>query len=697
MFSHSGFSDNALRILKARYFIKDKDGRFIDKDPSHLFQRVARFVASAEKDEDSQKKWADSFFRIMMGREFLPNSPTLTGAGREMCLSACFVLPLEDSMESIFDAVKNAALVHKEGGGTGFDFSLLRPKGSFVRKTQGIASGPVSFLRVLDAATEAVKQGGTRRGANMGILRVDHPDIEEFILLKKDGLGIKNFNISVAVTDEFMKALENGSSYSLYDPYLQKQTGEKDAAEVFEKIVESAWTVGDPGLIFIDRINQHNPTRAQGPIRATNPCGEQPLHAFESCNLGSINLSRFFNAKLPDGIDWKKLEEVIFTAVRFLDDVIEVNRYPLPQIEDMSKSNRRIGLGVMGWADLLIKKQIRYDSEEALQLADLTASFIRQKAEAASAELAENRGSFPNIEESVYKEKRMRNATVFTIAPTGTISRLAGCSSSIEPLFALEFTSKIIDRELKDVHPIYAEWKSEHPNEPLPDYFRTAHEISPEWHIRMQAAFQNYVDNSVSKTINFSNTATREDVKKAYSLAFQLQTKGITIYRDGCRAEQVLYKGTPPSKRLPLDRPNSLPSVTDKIKTGFGNLYVTISYFNKKPFEVFTSIGKSGYTTMADAEALGRLISLALRSGVEPKDVITQLKGIGGSEPIFTEGGLVQSLPDAIAKVLERHLGEADNISKDLYQIICKVCGASLPDEKCPSCPNCGWNRCSGG
>lgn len=697
MNSGDGFSQNAIRILKARYYIKNDRGEFLDKSPADLFKRVAGFIASAEKTKADRQKWARKFFKIMIERDFLPNSPTLTGAGRDMCLSACFVLPIEDSMNSIFDAVKNAALVHKEGGGTGFDFSQLRPQGSFVQKTQGVASGPVSFLKVIDAATEAVKQGGTRRGANMGILRVDHPEIEDFISMKKDGSSINNFNISVAITDEFMQALRKGSTYDLYDPHMDKTVGKKDAREVFEQIVDMAWAVGDPGLIFIDEINKHNPTRGLGPIRATNPCGEQPLHAYESCNLGSINLSHFYSPRKKDKFDWQRFAQTIEVGVRFLDDVIEVNRYPLPEIEEMTKGNRRIGLGVMGWADLLIKQKIKYDTPEALTMADKVASFLRRTAEKASAELARERGSFPNIDRSVYKGKKMRNATVFTIAPTGTISRLAGCSSSIEPVFAFEFVSKIIDGELEDLHPLYAEWREKYPKRALPDYFITAHDINPEWHVRVQAAFQKYVDNSVSKTVNFPNEATPDDVEKAYLLAYRLKTKGITIYRDGCRAEQVLYKHGSHVSRHPMDRPNSLPSVTDKIKTGFGNLYVTISYLDQKPFEVFTSIGKSGYTTMADAEALGRMISLALRSGVDPKEVISQLKGIGGSEPIFTEGGLVQSLPDAIAKVLERHLGETRNNSRDLYQVICKVCGASLPDEKCPTCPNCGWNRCAGG
>jgi ribonucleoside-diphosphate reductase alpha chain len=692
----TSFSENAIKILKARYYLKDENGNLLDKSPADLFARVAKAVAEAEKTKSEREAVAEKFFNLMISRDFLPNSPTLTGAGRGMCLSACFVLPIEDSMESIFDTVKNAALVHKEGGGTGFDFSRLRPSGSFVRKTQGVASGPVSFLKVIDAATEAVKQGGTRRGANMGLLRVDHPDIEAFIGLKLDARSVNNFNISVAATDAFMEAVRKNGSYDIIDPYRKKKAGSRKARQVFDQIVESAWAVGDPGLIFIDRINASNPTAGLGPIRATNPCGEQPLHEYESCNLGSINVGRFFKPGSDASLDWDRLAETIALAVRFLDDVIDVNVYPLPEIERMTKANRRIGLGVMGWADLLLMMKLRYDSKEALALADRLAAFLRKTAVRESQRLAAARGSFPNIGKSVYRGKKMRNATVFTVAPTGTISRIAGCSSSIEPVFSFEVTSKIIDREIKDVHPLYGAWKEEHPDAPLPGYFLTAHDISPEGHIRMQAAFQKHVDNSVSKTINFPHGAAVKDVEKAYLLAYELGTKGITIYRDGSRSEQVLYKTPPrPGRRQPQDRPDSLPSVTDKIKTGFGNLYLTITFFHNKPFEVFASIGKSGYSTMADAEALGRLISLALRTGVDPKEVIAQLRGIGGSEPVFTEGGLVQSIPDAIAKVLERYLGENNKGEKDFFKTVCKVCGAVLPDEKCPTCPNCGWNKCA--
>ncbi len=690
-----GFSENALKILRARYFMKDEQGNLIETKPSQLFRRVARYIASAEKTSKARDYWYKRFYQAMMNKEFMPNSPTLTGAGRDMCLSACFVIPVDDSIESIFDAVKNTALVHKEGGGTGFDFSRIRPKGSMVKKTRGVASGPVSFMKIIDAATEEIKQGGVRRGANMGILRVDHPDIEEFITVKRDGKTLTNFNISVAITEKFWKALQKDEEYELVAPHTGEVVGKRKASEIFDKIVESAWAIGDPGLVFIDRINELNPTREYGPIRATNPCGEQPLHDWESCNLGSINLAKMYDRKKKE-FDWDKFAYTIETAVRFLDNVIDVNKYPLAEIEEVTKLNRRIGLGVMGLADLFILMGIKYDSEEALELAEKIASFLREEAEKQTRLLAEERGNFPNIDKSIYKGEKRRNATVLTIAPTGTISRIAGCSSSIEPVFAFELVSNILNGKLVDIHPLYKEWREENPKAPLPPYFVTAHEIEPEWHIRMQAAFQKYVDNAVSKTINFPNSATVDDIKKAYLLAYDLGVKGITVYRDGSRAEQVLVKAEQERKLRPMDRPDSLPSRTDKIKTGFGTLYVTVSFYNGKPFEVFAQIGKSGYSTMADAEAIGRLISLCLRSGIDPELIIQQLKGIGGSEPIFYNGQMIQSIPDAIAKVLERIIGEVKegSTAKDMYVDKCPVCGWPLPDEKCPTCPNCGWSKC---
>lgn len=690
-----GFNANAMTILKARYFKKDGKGELTEKKPSSLFRRVAKFIARAEQNDEEQKHWEVQFYNAMTRRDFMPNSPTLTGADRGLCLSACFVLPIEDTLEEIFETVKNAALVHKEGGGTGFDFSKIRPQGSFVKKTQGIASGPVSFLKVIDAGTEAVKQGGTRRGANMGVLRIDHPDIKEFITMKLDGTSAQNFNISVAVTDEFIEALKNNTTYDLTDPRNNEVVNKADAREIFDMIVDSAWQNGDPGLILIDNVNRLNPTKIQGPIGATNPCGEQPLHDYESCNLGSINVSNFFVPDGKDQFDWDRFKETIYMGVRFLDNVIDMNIYPLKQIDLMAKANRRIGLGIMGFADLLIKMKIKYDTEEARKVGEKIAKFLKEEAVHASEKLAEERGNFPNIEKSIYKGKKMRNAAVLTIAPTGTISRIAGCSSSIEPIFAFEVISKILDGEIKDIHPLYLEWQEKHPDEPLPDYFVTAGEVKPEDHIKMQEVFQEYVDSAVSKTINFPNDATREDFANAYLMAFDMNIKGITVYRDGCRAVQVLNKKEADCLH-PQTRPEALPSTTHKITTGLGNLYITVSFFNGFPFEVFCSIGKSGYSTMADAEAIGRLTSLALRSGISGEEVVSQLKGIGGSEPTFHNGSLIQSIPDAIALALERHTGEVQVGKQDLNTISCPFCAATLPDEKCPVCPNCGWTRCTG-
>ena len=698
MSASGGFSDNALKILKARYFLKNEKGDLLDKSPEDLFRRVATYVATAEKSKADRKRYAQLFLEAMNARDFLPNSPTLTGAGRGMCLSACFVLPIEDSLDSIFDTVKNAALVHKEGGGTGFDFSLLRPKGSFVRKTQGVASGPVSFLKVIDAATEAVKQGGTRRGANMGILRVDHPDIEEFIQMKLDGTSVTNFNISVAVTDAFMAALAAGAAYDVIDPHTGAPAGKKDARKIFQLIVESAWAIGDPGLIFIDRINAANPDRRPRPhpgdqslrrtapprLRVLQPRLHQPGQLLRPQGEGPLRLGPFPRDR-PPGRPLPRRRH---------------RRQPLPAAPDRPDDPglaphrpRGHGLGRPAPPD---EGPLRLGQGPGpgRQGGRLPPGRGDGRLARAGRRARLVPGHRPVGLQRRQEGGKMRNATVFTIAPTGTISRIAGCSSSIEPVFAFEVTSKIIDSELKDVHPIYAEWKEKNPGKPLPDYFKAAHEIAPEWHIKTQAAFQKHVDNSVSKTINFPHEATVEDVEKAYMLAWDLGTKGITIYRDGCRESQVLYKnGT--EINHPEGRPDSLPSVTDKIKTGFGNLYVTISFHNQKPFEVFASIGKSGYSTMADAEALGRLISTALRSGVEAEEVITQLKGIGGSEPIFTEGGLIQSIPDAIAKILEKHFGEVKHNAKDFYTVRCKICGALLPDEKCPVCINCGWSKCA--
>ncbi len=742
---------NSLAVLKRRYLIKNDLGQVVET-PGELFLRVARTIADADLKfgataEDVEKATSD-FYRMMARLEFLPNSPTLMNAGRKLGqLSACFVLPIEDSMDSIFDTVKHTALIHKSGGGTGFSFSRLRPKNSMVASTSGVASGPVSFMKVINAATEAVKQGGTRRGANMGILRVDHPDILDFIKCKDDLNELTNFNISVAITDEFMRAVKNHTTYPLLNPkdgqhfIRDNKPLSLDANEVFQAIIDHAHRTGEPGVIFIDRINSKEKTNAVGLVEATNPCGEQPLLPYESCNLGSINLSKVVKAVVDSSdtskmfrneIDWDKLKELVEQAIHFLDNVIEENRYPLPEIDKSTKNNRRIGLGVMGWADLLIMLDVPYNSEEALKLSEQVMSFIQGAADAASNELAKKRGEFPNWKKSSFYNEKLgsghsrRNSTVTTIAPTGTISIIAGCSSGIEPIFAISYIRNVMDNtRLVEVNPLFesrakemgiysdrlmeriAEKNSISEFEEIPEaikqVFVTAHDISPEWHVRMQAAFQKHTENAVSKTINLPNSATADDVKTAYELAYNSGCKGVTIYRDGSRAYQVLSTKKSDKKELEdgkgevRDRPETLQGITNKIKTGFGNLYVTINTLNGKPFEVFAQIGKSGHDTMADTEAVCRLISLALRTGVSVEEIIEQLRGIGGDTPVFGSGGLVRSVPDAIAKTLHKHFGNGKTLKAqtDLSALICPDCGNKLNTESgCIYCPDCGYSKC---
>ena len=565
----SEFGQNALQVLQSRYLLRDEKGRTIET-PMQLFRRVAKAIARAELNygQTDVGKTEDEFFKIMSELEFLPNTPTLMNAGTKVGqLSACFVVPVEDSLAGIFEAAKSTALIHQTGGGTGFSFSKLRPRGDFIKSPDGRASGPITFMTVFDRTTEVVKQGGKRRGANMGILRADHPDILNFIQCKSNKGFLSNFNISVAATDKFMESARKNQSYDLINPRTSAITQRLNAKNVFETIAHNAWKSGDPGLIFIDEINRHNPTPQLGAIEATNPCGEMPLLYWESCNLGSINLSKVIENKK---INWTKLKRLVTLGVRFLDDVIDVNRYPISQIAKITKSNRKIGLGVMGFADALIKMEIPYDSSKALLMAKKIMKFIEAEGHAESQRLGVERGSFANFEQSIWKKRMhyttMRNATVTTIAPTGTISIIANCSSGIEPLFAVSYIRNVMDgTRLLEVNQYFEKIAKQQefyskklmgeiarhgsigniksiPRK-IRKLFVTAHEISPFWHIRMQAAFQKYTDNAVSKTINLAHNAGQKEVRDAFWLAYRLKCKGITVYRYGSKENQVLSFG----------------------------------------------------------------------------------------------------------------------------------------------------------
>lgn len=729
-------STNALKVLEKRYLKKDEEGKPIET-AEDMFWRVAENVAKAEKNYDSRAnvtKRTKEFYEIMTNLEFLPNSPTLMNAGRELQqLSACFVLPIEDSMDSIFDAVKNTALIHKSGGGTGFSFSRLRPKDSQVKSTKGVSSGPISFMTVFDAATETVKQGGTRRGANMGILRVDHPDILDFISCKDKEHKLNNFNISVALTKTFMQALENNGEYDLIDPHTHEKVKSISAKEVFDLIVKHAHKNGEPGIIFLDRINEHNPTPQVGEIESTNPCGEQPLLPYESCNLGSINLSKM--VKEDKTIDYKKLGKVVELAVRFLDDVIDMNNYPLEIIGKMTKANRKIGLGIMGFADMLILLDIPYNSEKGIKTGEEVMKFIRDKARQTSAQLAKERGAFPNFKGSIYDDGNfppLRNATTTTIAPTGTIGIIANASSGIEPLFGVCFIRKVLDKnELIEVNPYFekiakkegfyseelmrqiAEKGTLHGIKEIPakiqKVFCTAHDISPQWHIKMQAGFQKYTDNAVSKTVNFPHSATCDDVAEVYLLAYKMGCKGVTIYRDGSREEQVLYLGTKKKEekeiRIPRPRPTVTRGITQKITTGCGNLYITINEDEQGACEVFSQMGKSGGCAASQSEAVSRLVSLTLRSGIDIDVIIKQLKGIRCPSPSWQKGGTILSCPDAISKAIEKYMNNGLSTTPLKKSVLTKASAGIYPEcpecnellelvEGCAVCKACGYSKC---
>ncbi|HMJ58523.1 MAG TPA: vitamin B12-dependent ribonucleotide reductase [Gemmatimonadales bacterium] len=807
---------NALTVLERRYLVKDDHGKPAES-PEDLFWRVARNVAAPDRaygaSDRAVEGLAEAFFELMATRVWMPNSPTLMNAGRPLGqLSACFVLPVDDALSNgrsgIYDTLRAMALVHQSGGGTGFSFSRLRPKNDVVRSTMGVASGPVSFMKLYDASTDVVKQGGTRRGANMGILRVDHPDVLEFISCKDDLTQVTNFNISVAVTDAFMAALEAGTSYDLIHPKTGKVMGQLDARDVFRKIIHGAWKTGEPGVFFIDRANQYNPVPRLGSYEATNPCGEQPLLPYDVCNLGSINVGLF--VKNGD-VDWDRLRTAVHLCTHFLDNVIDANKYPLPEIDDLAKRIRRIGLGIMGWADLLVDLGIPYNSDEGVALGRRLMEFVDEESKVASEKLAEQRGTFAEWERSIWGPdasaardakgerirpmRRLRNCNLTTVAPTGTISIISGCSSGIEPLFAVAFMRNQAGVLMPDVNEQFVKiakregWYSEALVTQIAEaghihfdavpakwqrVFVTAHDVTPEWHIRMQAAFQDFTDSAISKTCNFPNAATEEDVEQIYRMAFRLRCKGVTVYRDGARENQVLSTGTTAKKvsatapapapkeaqvalaealgriaeldtelertrgqlhdseaenlqrRAKRSRPELLKGSTRRVESPLGTMYVTITEDDKgQPFEIFMSLGKAGGALMADVEAIGRLISLALRSGIPMKEVYRQLRGISSDRAVGLGPSKVLSVPDAIGIAIEKWMHDKQGVQQDLLSAsparevvtgatglsgeetlrtrgpeqdfigACPDCGSQLAFiEGCAKCHVCGFSEC---
>ena len=759
-------SENAMVVLEKRYLRKNDQGEIVE-NPSQMFRRVARAIAETEllyKADADVAHWEDAFYEPMAKMEFVPNSPTLMNAGTGAgTLSACFVIGLEDSMDGIMETAKEAALVQKFGGGTGFALSKIRPKGAPISTTHGRACGPVAVLRHLSSVSTLVTQGGKRDGANMAVMDVHHPDILDFITCKTTEGQIHNFNISVGVSEEFMQAVEREEDYELRDPQTGEVVGKLNAADVFSRMIEGAWLNGEPGAIFLDQVNHDNPTLHVGRMTATNPCGEQPLLPYESCNLGSINLAKFVVERDRQPIvDWDRLRETVQVATRFLDNVIDANRYSVPEIERMTKLTRKIGLGVMGFADMLVILGIPYNSQEGIDLGRELMRFIRQESDNTSEELARERGVFPAYEGSSYQKqgRLMRNACRLTVAPTGTISMIAGCSSGIEPLFSLCYHKHnilegqsllYIDANFEDVarqDDFYSDELMEYladggsiqdRDEDVPEWVRevfvTAADISPQDHVRMQAAFQDSVDAGISKTINFPNSATREDVRMSYLLAWKLGCKGITVYRAGSREAEVLTTGVAGRGGVEMDmdedattglavrprtikdRPRSVQGVTERVRTGHGNMYVNITYYDGHPFEVFSTLGKAGGCDSAQLEAISRLASLALRSGIAKEQIIEQLAGITCC-PAWDDGTMVRSAPDAVALALRRQTeapeiqapapqpksATAIAVQQELFlkaeangngRHNCPDCyGFLIHQEGCVMCPSCGYERC---
>jgi ribonucleoside-diphosphate reductase alpha chain len=773
-FDPAKISENAEVVLKHRYLLKNDDDEVIET-PDQLFRRVANALAEEDKEygknEEEIRITANKFYEALSSLEFLANSPTLMNAGTPAgTLSACFVLPLKDSMEDIMKAAHDAAMVQKFGGGTGFALSELRPKGASIKTTHGKACGPIAALRLLSSVSTLVTQGGKRDGANMAVMNVHHPDILEFVDCKTVEGEIHNFNISVGATNNFMEAVVSNGDYDLIDPVSGQKTGSLNAKDVFEKIVKGAWKNGEPGMIFLDEVNRKSPVNHIGEMTATNPCGEQPLLPNESCNLGSINVSKFVIEKdTTRYIDWDRLKNIVHLTVHFLDNTIDANKYAILEIEEMNKQTRKIGLGVMGFADLLIKLKIRYDSEEGLNTGKNLMKFIMEEADKASEELAKNRGPFESWEGSrpqLEDKAPLRNACRLTVAPTGTISMIAGCSSGIEPIFSLAFrkqnilegkTLYYVDKNFEAIakkRNFYSEKLLEYlseggslqnrddvPND-VKEIFKTAPDITPENHVRMQAAFQDSVDAGISKTINFPNSATEDDVSNAYMLAWELACKGITVYRAGSREKEVLTSGTTENQKetekellryvVPRERPSELSGVTQRVRTGRGNLYITVNMSKEGyPFEVFATHGKAGGNDAAMAEAVSRMVSLCLRSGIDPKDVTLQLKGISDM-PAWDEGELIKSVPDAVALVLERVVSgkpalplslnessqtkmfespsnetlgmmitdQVENVKTEnnpsiLAGVPCPECQNLLAfEEGCEKCYSCGFSKC---